>query len=331
MVENRDCLTKSRRAVLKTAAGSATAGAFTSKRGTRKVSAKLCKNDCKSWPRRDTENTQMQREEYGQTVKYYTGAGFYLDYESTYFGGGRWHYEFRNEASAGAAGEYENGDRFKHDEYYSKKHITVEEQNQSDKINTEYYNDADWGYGVTSGRHEDYEWQDATKDTINEIVAQFNPVIDYVMDGKDILNYWKKAAKDNTRNNGIDVTWDGQTYQEKTPHIGAYMLYEHTFPPKSEFPDSHIRITTKNKLDNVLFYSNGTRHPNGDYSYLTEYKIYVKEDPNNSSSSKLRDKGIIPKNASNYLPKEKIEQHEFGPDDIIYVDTDPMITVVREG
>jgi len=76
-------------------------------------------------------------------------------------------------------------------------------------------------------------------------------------------------------------------------------------PPKSEFPDSHIRISTKNKLDNVLFYTNGTRHPNGDYSHLTEYKIYVKENPNNSSSSKLHDKGTTPKKLLNIYLKIK--------------------------
>jgi len=331
MAEDSDDLAWSRRTALKTTAGLAMGGAITTRLGTKEASARLCQNDCESWPRRDTENTEIEREEHGQTVKYYTGAGFYLDYENVYFGGGRWHYEFRNEAVAGAAGEYEDGEKFKHDEYYADKHITVEEQNQTGEVNTDYYRDADWGYGVTSGRSEDYEWQDATKDTVNDIVGEFVPPIGAVLTLKDIWGHWKKAAKDDNRDNGVDVTWDGQTYQERTPHIGTYMLYKHTFPPKSDFPDSHVKISTKNKLDDVLFYSNGTERPNGDYSYLTEYKIYVKENPNNSSTSKLENKGIVPKKASEYLSEEKIEQHKFSADEVIYVDTNPEITAIREG
>lgn len=157
-----------------------------------------------------------------------------------------------------------------------------------------------------------------------------NPAIGYIMSGKDIVGYWKKASKDHTRNDGIDVTWDGQAYEEKTPHVGAYMLYRHDFPPKSEFSDSHVRVTAENKLDDVLFYSNGTRHPNGDYSHLTEYKIYVKENPDNTSSSRLSNKGIVPVKASEYLSSQKIRQHDFGPEETIYIDKDPEISVVRE-
>lgn len=149
--------------------------------------------------------------------------------------------------------------------------------------------------------------------------------------GKDIVGYWEKATKNDDRNDGIDVTWDGQTRDERTSNIGTYMMYTHTFPPKSEFPDSHVRALTENVLDDVLFYSDGTQYPNGEYNYLTEYKIYVKEDPNKSSSSSLKNEGIIPVKASDYLSGTKIKEHKFGANDTIFVDTNPNITVVREG
>lgn len=128
MVRSQNKWRSSRRKVLKSVAGSAVVGTAVASIGAKPVSGGLCKNDCESWPRTDGEDTQIKREEYGRTVKYYGSAGFYLEPEHTYFGGGKWHYDFRNEAAAGAVVEEHDGEKSKYQELHGDKHIRVEEK-----------------------------------------------------------------------------------------------------------------------------------------------------------------------------------------------------------
>jgi len=267
-----------------------------------------------------TEETEIQRREYGHDRKYYTSAGSTLEQiDSVYYPKlQKWSYVFRTESTANAVKEYENGDTVKYEVYDASKGLEVIEQNKQGEINTQYYSDSDWGYGVTSGGQKNYDWQDATVDTIRTLEQEFVPVVSQLHSAMDIVSYWKQAAKDDNKHEGIEVNWNG--HYEPTSHLGTYVFYEHKFPPKSKFSDKYVYIDTTNRLNNSLFYTKGTEYPNGDYTHTYQYRIYVKEEPESSSNSDMKEVHI-----SNYHNQEFIENNNLEGESKIFVDNNPIV------
>lgn len=285
-----------------------------------------CSGGGSTWPETDAQSSKIQRDEYGYTYTYRTSVGSYLDYLDSAFLAGKWEYVFLTQAHASGSKKNETtgGDPYQYEMFDGDHNITVKEKNRTSKVNTQYYQDADWGYGVTEDQNHDYSWGDATIDSIKRLEEHFNPVVASITAAQDVVDFWKKASADDDQYDGIDASF-AQYYRTKTS--GQYVRYFHRFPPAEDFPDSYVNVRTTNRINNTLYESNGTELPNGDYEKGWDYSIYVKSNPETSSASTLQSQGIVERKAGDVLSDARLKARGISPNEKIYVDKNPVIKV----
>lgn len=254
----------------------------------------------------------------------YLDAGSSIERIDSAYYADKWHYVYRTEACCSVADHKEDTN-----ETNSSSIITgdegfkIEELDAPDTVSTSIYGNSDWGIGVQGPNWKNYDWSDATVDTLEVIISYFSQVAGAVTTASKIVDYWKHAAEPSTNDSSTLAEnwnlWDADN--PRTDELSHYVEFEQTFPPEERFRKEYVDTWVTNNLNHEL--SDFTN-----YSHTWGISIAVLPNPETASQTELDEYGIerVPVSESSAVVAE---DSQLGSNDFVYVARDPPVDITR--
>ncbi|WP_115862578.1 twin-arginine translocation signal domain-containing protein [Halorussus litoreus] len=279
------------------------------------------------WPKNHAESSQIQINELGHEIQYTTSAGSTLDLVDNAVwlpGSEKWQYVYLTSADASNCRKQvgSSGDGSKYAMFEGDQMVNITEHDAPSQVSTNYFGNADWGLGVTTGQDHGYSWSTATVQSIIAVINHFADSVSGVTTADQIHTYWKKASQNGAVDNGIEHEWKRYKTRQTTGH---FMRFNIVFPSEQVLDVDYVDMTVENKLRNTLFENDGDNIPNKDYSMSWSLSHPVLPSPSSANTTQMKEYGIKKKRAGDI--HSLAIQGDVDPNQSIYVAENPGVKV----